>query len=190
MAKNMVKAFINHPVVELTRIQAVKDGHHFTQYKMATGVTELENGMLVVADHVAGTVGKASAITEEVYLHASVEKLYNGEGRDQFVLKAGEFLPRIYELQVGDKFETNAIVFDDTTSTGYAPGKTLANIYTTVATTLAVPTAVYATVCAETGSEGYIELLANKPTAGVILQAEKVVTLPNGKKGLKFVVIE
>ena len=43
----LVKTFINHPVVELTRVQAVKDGHHFTQYKMADGVTELENGMLV-----------------------------------------------------------------------------------------------------------------------------------------------
>lgn len=188
MAKNMVKAFINHPVVELTRIQAVKDGHHFTQYKMATGVTELENGMLVVADHVAGTVGKASAITEEVYLHASVEKLYNGEGRDQFVAKAGEFLPRIYEMQIGDTFETNAVVFDNTAVTGYAPAKTIANIFDAVTTNLAtVP--VYATVCVDTGFEGYAELLADKPTAGLIMQVVKVVTLPNGKKGFKMVVI-
>lgn len=190
MAKNMVKTFINHPVVELTRVQAVKDGHHFTQYPINTGVGTLENGMLVSADHVAGKVKKASAITEKVYLHASVEHVYNGEGRDQFVVKeADDFLPRIYEMQVGDTFETNAVVFDDTASTGYAPAGTISTIFSTVATTLET-TPVYATVCVEAGSTGYIELLASKPTAGVILQVSKVITLPNSKKGFKFVVVE
>ena len=185
----LVKTFINHPVVELTRVQAVKDGHHFTQYKMADGVTELENGMLVNADHVKGTVGKAVAITEKVYLHASVEHVYNGEGRDQFVLKAtDDFLPRIYELKTGDKFETNAVVFTDTASTGFAPAGTIATIFGTVATMLESGK-VYATVCVTAGGEAYIELLSTKPTADVVLEVEKVVTLPNNSKGFKFTVI-
>jgi len=189
MAKNMVKTFVNHPVVELTRVQAVKDGHHFTQYPITTGVGTLENGMLVAANHVTGKVLKASAITEEVYLHASVEHLYNGEGRDQFVVnETNDFLPRIYEMQVGDTFETNAVVFDNTATTGYAIAGTIATIFTTVAATLAVPTAVYATVCVETGFTGYTELLAASPTAGIILQVTKVITLPNGKKGFEFIV--
>lgn len=183
----LVKTFINHPVVELTRIQAVKDGHHFTQYKMAEGITELENGMLVIADHVAGTVGKASDITEKVYLHASVEHVYNGEGRDQFVVKAGEMLPRIYELKDGDKFETNAVVFTDTASTGFAPAGTIKTIFGTVATMLESGK-VYATVCVTAGGEAYVELLKDKPTANLVLEVEKVVTLPNNTRGFKFVV--
>jgi hypothetical protein len=191
MAKNMVKAFINHPVVELTRVQAVKDGHHFTQYKITSGVGTIENGILVSADHVAGEVKKASAITEKVYLHASVEHMYNGEGRDQFVVKeTDDFLPRIYEMQVGDTFETNAVVFDDTATTGFAPAKTIANIHADVTTKLG-SAPVYATVCVETGSTGYIELVSADPTtAGVKLQVVKVVTLPNGTKGFKFVVVK
>lgn len=188
MAK--VKAFTNHPVIELTRVQAVKDGHHFTQYKMADGVTQLENGMLVNADHVKGTVGKAAAVTEKIYLHASVEHFYNGEGRDQFVLNATEdMLPRVYDLKIGDTFETNAVVFDDTAVTGFAPAATISTIFDAVTTKLAtVP--VFANVSVDATSKGYIELVNDDPTtAAVKLEVVKVVTLPNGKKGFKFVVV-
>ena len=47
---------------------------------------------------------------------------------------------------------------------------------------------VYATVCVTAGGEAYIELLSAEPTAGVVLEVEKVITLPNNSKGFKFVV--
>lgn len=165
------------PVVELTRVQAVKDGHHFSQYPMATGTKELENGMLVAVDHVKGEVKKAEALTEKVYLHASVEHMYDANaGRDEFVVKETEdFLPRVYDLRIGDRFETNAVIWE---STDYTDG------YATIKTDVVAGTPVYAYVDVATG---YIKLAK---AAGVSvetdLRAVAVVTLPNGQTGVKL----
>ena len=84
----------------------------------------------------------------------------------KFVLKAGEFYQEFMNYKVGDKFETNA-QYLMITSTGLCSWKNNQQIYTQLATTLFL-----LCLCnvSETGSEGYI---SNKPTAGVILQAEK-----------------
>ncbi|HHX61565.1 MAG TPA: hypothetical protein GX707_12775 [Epulopiscium sp.] len=164
------------PVVELTRVQAVKDGHHFTQYGMATGTEELENGMLVAVDHIKGEVGKVKAITEKVYLHASVEHMYKETaGRDEFVVKeTDDFLPRVYDLRTGDTFETNALIWSDTDFADYA----------------AIKAAVAAGVFAYADTSGYIKLAKTAGTGVVTdLRVKAVVTLPNGQTGVKLVVM-
>lgn len=165
------------PVVELTRVQAVKDGHHFSQYPMAKGTKELENGMLVAVDHVKGEVAKPKAITEKVYLHASVEHMYDANaGRDEFVVKETEdFLPRVYDLRIGDVFETNAVVFDSGDFEDYAAIK-------------AAITAKTATYAYTDFATGYIKIAK---VAGIDvatdLRVKAVITLPNGTTGVKLV---
>ena len=165
------------PVVELTRVQAVKDGHHFSQYPMVKGTGELENGMLVAVDHVKGEVGKASAITEKVYLHASVEHMYDSlAGRNEFVVREEEdFLPRVYDLRTGDRYETNAVVWD---STDFADG------YADIKDLVVAKTPVYGYVDVATG---YVKLAK---VAGVDvatdLRVVSVIRLPNGETGVKL----
>ena len=164
------------PVVELTRVQAVKDGHHFSQYPMATGTNELENGMLVAVDHVKGEVKKTAAITEKVFLHASVEHMYDtNAGRDEFVVKETEdFLPRVYDLRAGDRYETNAIVWD---SGDYAD-------YAAIKAAVVAKTPVYAYTDITTG---YTKI-AKAAGVGVVtdLRVIAVIALPNGTTGVKL----
>lgn len=166
------------PVVELTRVQAVVDGHHYIQYPMVEGTGELENGMLVAVDHVKGEVGKAKAITEEVYLHASVEHMYDEfAGRDEFVVKeTDDFLPRAYKLLTGDAYETNAVVWDTAEfKDGYIDIRDTAR-----------DADVYAYVDVATG---YAKL-TKQADEGVKtdIRVANVISLPNGERGVKLVV--
>lgn len=174
----LVKGFPEgkRPVVELTRVQAVKDGHHFTQYPMVAGTKELENGMLVAVDHIAGEVKKAAAITEKVYLHASSEHMYDSlAGRDEFVVKeTDDFLPRVYDLRSGDRYETNAVVWDDEDFADYAA----------IRSAVKAKTPVYAYVDVATG---YTKLAKTAGTSvATDLRVVAVVTLPNGTTGVKL----
>lgn len=167
----MAKMASKYAVVELNNLAGVRTGEIVSQYKMADGVDQLENGMLVVADHFKGEVKLPTGKTDVVYLHASVEKLYNGEGRNQFVLKKDSFLPRLYKLCVGDTFETNAV--------DHEKGSGLASAIT--------ETAGFGVADAS----GYIKFVdALDDTEAVALKAVEVVTLPNGETGVKFRVIK
>lgn len=169
----MAKMAKKYAVVELNNLAGVRTGEIVSQYEMAEGVDQLENGMLVVADHFKGEVKLPTAKTDVVYLHASVEKLYNGEGRNEFVLKKGSFLPRLYKLCVGDTFETNAVDHDK------GADSALASAITETAG-FGVPDA-----------SGYIKFVdALDDTEKVALKAVAVVTLPNGETGIKFRVIK
>lgn len=162
-----------YAVVELNNIAGVRTGEIVSQYEL--DAPQIENGMLVVANHVKEKVELPKAETDLVHLHASVEKLYNGEGRNEFVVKKGSFLPRCYKLVHGDTFETNAVIYDDAT---YANMEAIiAGI--TETTGFGVPDAT-----------GYIKLVQDNPVgAKLAIKAVKVVTLPNGETGIKFRVI-
>lgn len=165
------------PVVELTRVQAVKDGHHFSQYPMAVGTKELENGMLVTVDHVKGLVAKPTAVTEKVYLHASVEHMYDANaGRDKFVIREIEdFLPRVYDLRTGDVFETNAVTWD---SAEFADG------YADIKEAVVAETPVYAYTDSATG---YINITETEGVdVATDLRVVAVIPLPNGTLGVKL----
>lgn len=167
----MAKMASKFAVVELNNLAGVRTGEIVSQYKMAEGVDQLENGMLVVADHFKGEVKLPSGKTDVVYLHASVEKLYNGEGRNQFVLKKDSFLPRLYKLCVGDTFETNAV--DHEKGSDLASAITESNGFGVA------------------DASGYIKFVDTlDDTEAVALKAVEVVTLPNGETGVKFRVIK
>lgn len=161
-------------VVELNHVAAVKTGQIEAQYELDAAVTEAENGMLLVADHVAKKVKKAAGITDAVLLHASVEKDYEGKGRKHFSVKQGEFLPRLLKLAVGDKFETNCVEFDDVTYANYA----------------AIVAAINGTtVYGIPSTTGNIKIVAAAGgTEKVVLKVVEGVVLPNGEQGFKFVV--
>lgn len=85
-----------------------------------------ENGMVLIYDEVDGSVRKPAddegslgssdnKTDEKVMLHFSVEKLYNVREQSlaDFALPLGEFYPRLYELNKGDKFTTDAVVVAD-----------------------------------------------------------------------------
>ncbi|QSF43277.1 hypothetical protein [Paenibacillus tianjinensis] len=164
-------------VVELNMLQAVNTGGIKVQYPLdATDFASIpaENGMLLVVDDFAGTVKKPTGVTSAVWLHASVEKDYEGKGRKYFAVNRGEFLPRVLQLNVGDTFETNAFEYDNATYATYA------------AVVAAISSSVVYGVPSTTG---YIRIVAAPAgTETVVLKAVKGVTLPNGEKGLKFAV--
>jgi SepF-like predicted cell division protein (DUF552 family) len=54
-------------VVELNKVAAVRTGEIEAQYDLDAAVTEVENGMLLVVDHVAKKVKKATGATDLVY---------------------------------------------------------------------------------------------------------------------------
>jgi hypothetical protein len=161
-------------VVELNHVAAVKTGQIEAQYELDAAVTEVENGMLLVVDHVAKKVKKPAGATDAVMLHASVEKDYEGKGRKYFSVKQGEFLPRLLKLSQGDKVETNAVEHDDTVYANYA----------------AIVAAINATtVYGVPNASGYIRIVATPAgTEKVVLKVVEGITLPNGEQGLKFVV--
>ncbi|MFD0587812.1 hypothetical protein ACFQZE_07340 [Paenibacillus sp. GCM10027627] len=165
-------------VSELNKVAAVKTGQHFTQYVLDGTdfvTTPAENGMLLVIDHVAKKIKKATAVTQLVGLHSSVEKIYENEkGRKHFSVKIGDFNPRVYTLSVGDVFETNTFQYDDTVYADFAAIKAAINA---------------TTVFGVAGTNGYIDVkAATTPTAVVELKAVEAVVLPNGENGIKWVV--
>lgn len=164
-------------VVELNDVESVRTGTNKVQFALnasAFASTPAENGMLLMADEVAEEVKKPAGITSYVYLHASVEKDYEGKGRKHFAVKPGEFLPRLVRLKKGDTFETNAVEYDDVTYANYA----------------AITAAINGTtVYGIPSTTGYIRIVAAPGgTEVVTLKAVKGVVLPNGENGIKFVV--
>lgn len=167
-----------YPVVELTGINnlGTEDIKGVTK---ASGVTVLMNGMGVVVDEVKGEASLPATIKDYVWLHASVEKLYNNEGRNEFAITdtTKGFLARVYRFRKGQTFETNAVVYDDVT---YA---TISAISEAVATGLyLIPS-----------TDGLWTLTATIPSADpipvVYAKVKGVVVLPNGETGLEAVVV-
>lgn len=173
----IVKGTSVYGVVELNKVAAVKTGQIYTQYELDStdfASTPAENGMLLVVDHVGKKIKKATAVTQLVGLHASVEKDYENKGRKHFSVKPGEFLPRVDKLSVGDIFETNTFQYDDTVYANYAA------IVAAISTTA---------VFGAAATNGFIDVkAATTPTAAVELKAVEGVILPNGENGIKWVV--
>ena len=103
-----IKERAKYALVETTNVSAVRTGNMAAQYEME--MEALENGMGVMVDDVAKLVKFATAGLDNLYLHASEEQIYEEHlGRNSFRVE-GKMLPRVLKLEVGDKFETNAIV--------------------------------------------------------------------------------
>lgn len=160
-------------VVELNHVAAVRTGEIIAQYDME--MDTLQNGSLVAVDHVAKKVKFPSAKTDEVYLVASEEKLYDvREGRENFVNKKDSFGVRLYKLVKSDKFETNTVDMGSI-------------VYATAKTEIAGSTPYYG-IPSTTGEITLTKTALDTTDCAVILQAIEAVTLPNGRQGFKFLV--
>lgn len=161
----MARLYEENAVVELNHVSAVRTGNIKAQYAL-DGVTKVENGMLLVVNDATKKVSLPAANTNAVYLHASEERLYEEHlGRKAFILKAPN-LPRMYKLEVGDIFETNAVTSE------------LANPQ--VLGKKGIPS-----------TNGLIEIVeAATVTADhkTVLDVVEFITLPNGTQGVKFAV--
>lgn len=157
-------------VVELNHVASVKTGEIEAQYEME--MATVEQGSLVKLDHIAKKV-KFGTATDEVYLVASEEKLYDArQGREDFVNVQSGFGVRCYKLSKGDKFETNTCELG-------------ALAYATLASDIKAGTTVYGYASAT----GHIEVTKTaNANAKVELQAIEAVLLPNGRQGFKFLV--
>jgi hypothetical protein len=105
-----------HGQIELNRCSFLHDGNIESQCLAAE---DLENGMIVAIDKVAGTVSKvtkgAEADPKKVYgVNYTTEKIYNQftPGRKNFIVKGEVDYPRVGILKAGDIFSTNAYLVD------------------------------------------------------------------------------
>ncbi len=106
--------------IELNKASWKNTGRIEAQCALATGLDTLENGTLVYVNKQAGTVALTG--TGILGINYSAEKTYGPtEGRAQdFVVKRGEFLPRIGYPMVGDIITTNTVCYDTTDYTNEA----------------------------------------------------------------------
>ncbi len=152
------KAAGKYAVVETNHVSAVRTGNMAAQY--STEIAVLQNGMAVNVNHATKKI-VVPAANEPLYLHASEEQIYEDHlGRDSFYIKAGQY-PRALKLEVGDIFETDAVVADLTYTVGEVVGPDATGLWTNVA----------------------LNQIAG--TTGVVA-AE--VYLPNGKPGIKIAI--
>lgn len=97
----------NKAVVETNHVSAVRTGNIKAQYPAKT---DMENGMALFVDDAAKEIRLATPVDQVLYLHASEEQVYEEHlGRNSFYIKANQY-PRALKLEVGDIFETNALL--------------------------------------------------------------------------------
>jgi len=165
-------------VVHTTNVSAVRTGNMRAQYGLdATDFATLkaENGMLLVVDDFNKSIKLPTDIkTTKIYLVASEIDDYDGKGEANYALTRGSFLPRMLELKVDDKFETNGFNWNSTTYADMAALEAAIKVG-----------AVYG----ETNVDGFIRIAAT-PTALAVteLKVRRKVMLPNGEYGLEFIV--
>ena len=153
------KAAGKYAVVETNHVSAVRTGNMAAQY--STDIEVLQNGMAVNVDHETKKI-VAPVAGEPLYLHASEEQIYEDHlGRDTFYIKAGQY-PRALKLEIGDIFETDAVVAED-----YTVGDIL------------------------TPDEDGFWAANAAPTAGsMVAQVVGEIYLPNGKPGVKLAIVQ
>lgn len=166
-----------YPVVELTGINnlGVNEIKSCTKATAFTGA--LMNGMAVVVDEAKDEASLPADCSKTVWLHASVEKLYaSNEVRSDFaVLNNDGFLARHYRFKLGQKFETNAVVYDSAVFADYSAIKT----YIASNKVYAIPDA--------SGLWRLVKTIPASAPIPVTYGEVKLVTLPNGENGVQIV---
>lgn len=162
-----------YSMVVTNHVAAVRTGEIKAQYPMATTLAAAgaQNGRLYVVNDITKEVSLAANAEVEVYLHNSEEQVYGDGGADQFILKAPK-IPRMLKLNKGDIFETDAVDLGAFASVTAAKATDDGAKY------------------GEVHTNGDIKLTASaNSTAVVQLGVVEFVLLPNGKQGVKFVVL-
>ena len=165
MADVKLNAGYGYGQVELNKVAFRRTGR--IEAQCALDINEAENGMILGINPVTHKVTLPTT-TGLVALNYTAEHMYDAKDRGlkDFVLKKGEFYPRLGYLEKGDVFTTNTVVYDN--ASGYAPK---AGDYGHIDTTT-----------------GYIR--ANATSTNALLQIVEITTMPDGAPAIKFVVIK
>lgn len=160
-------------VIETNHLSAVRTGEIKAQYP-CVGMDYIENGMLLYVDEDQESVRPVHDSKEFCYLHASEERVYDtGKGRNDWRLDCSSQIPRMFKLEEGDIFETDAVKFTNFADEDEARDDAVYGI---------------------PNSSGYIELISAAQAAALdvetdfstVLEIVDWVTLPNGDDGIKF----
>lgn len=174
--------------LELNLVAFRRTGRVVAQYKAGTTFTGatgddryLENGMLLKVDGAKRCVDKADPAEGDIFaLNYSTEHMYDEREyryADFRLNSTDDFYPRLGYLDLGDKFTTNALCYDDTEYTSEALA---------IKALEACKTApIYGGAC----ENGYIKISATLPTAGPALRVIEYYTMPDGQPGVKFEVV-
>lgn len=162
-----------YPQVELNNCAFRRDGR--IEAQCALDATDFAtdyafNGTILAIDNTTRVVKYPAATSFMFGLNYSTEHMYDEryQGLKDFALKRGSFLPRLGYLAKGDKFTTNAIVYDD-----------------------ALPLAAGQVGYLKAGDKGFIRVEASLPQSGVIdgapqFKVIEVTTMPDGAPALKL----
>ena len=170
-----------YSVVETNHINSIRTGEIKAQFP-CVGSDWLENGMLAQVFEVEKVIRKPLDSFAYCYLHASEERIYQPHlGRASWILNCKTQIPKMLKLNKGDLFETDAVVKG-----------TIANVQA-VKDAIEGGDAIYGLP----HISGYIQLLTDVEagvlnifdTCSTILQVVDVVSLPNEREGIKFVVL-
>lgn len=134
-----------------------------------------ENGMLLAVDLINRVVKFPVDDSLPIAINYSAEHLYDERAlslRD-FSLNLGSFRPRLGYLDIGDKFVTNCICYDDGE---FADDEALKAAFEA------------GNVFGGISEQGAIKVSAEKPEVGPVLIAKKF-TMPDGQFGIQFHVL-
>ena len=180
--------------LELNQVAFRRDGRieaqcalNATDFPGGTG-KYAENGMILVIDKVNKEVrlpdnkteaGHTTEVEDGVLyaLNYSTEHMYDerARGLKNFKLGPDDFYPRLGFLSVGDRFTTNACIYESGTFANEAALKSAI----ATGTLLGIPS-----------TDGYISLVSDSNASPVVLQAVEFTTMPDGQPAIKFVVIK
>ena len=176
--------------IELNQVAFRRDGRVEAQCKLdATDFAEAycENGMLLAVDRANRVVKFPEDDSLPIALNYSAEHMYDERalGLKNFALRREEkfgklttvegILPRLGYLDIGDKFTTNCIAYDDTEFT------TENDLIDALEN--CKETAIYGGAC----EDGYIKLSETKPTYGPVLKVVKYTDMPDGQKAVMLI---
>ena len=182
--------------LELNQVAFSKTGMVVSQTPLGAEFDEdhpCENGMWVLADKAAGTIGSAAAVTDTpIGIVYTAEKEYDmmHYGLKYFGRKVAGDYPRVGILGLGDTVTTNCLQYDNSedgfkaTGTGDTAKTEEENVYATLAACATTP--VYVKLVAESPVP---QLTKTKPESGIYGKVTKFYTVPNGEKGVKYQIV-
>lgn len=162
--------------VEPNHLSAQVTGQIYAQTPVEGSVKQLENGVFLKQDNKKGTLGVTG--NGEWMLVYNEVKLYDNkrQGYKDFVVTAEEtvreeIVPRVFKTNVGDKFTTN--VLDLTAKDEVTEGDKFE-------------------IKEGNGDYAGVGVLTQTTTevSGIVFEAEKVYTMPDGQKGVKVVRVQ
>ena len=169
--------------IELNQVAFRRDGRIEAQCALNPAdfaEVAAENGMLLAVDNTDRTVKFPVADSDlPIALNYTTEHMYDDrhQALKDFKLEIDTFYPRLGFLDIGDKYTTNCLAYDD--------GEFANEDAVEAAAEACAETALYAVPC----ENGAHLVKKTKPEKGVCLKAIKATTMPDGQFAIKFQVI-